>query len=85
MTNRYHLPVVVTTSDDLHREDVVDFVERVLANLEETDEIYRTYVEGGNIEEGEAERLLNMLDTMSDDSLEDALDAIDHISKEDDE
>ena len=85
MTNRYHLPVVVTTSDELSRDEVADYVERVLANLEETDAIYRTYVEGSNIEEGEAERLLDMLETMDDGSLVDAIDAIEHISKEDDE
>lgn len=81
MTNRFHLPVVVTTSDDLRRDDVVDFVERVLANLEETDDIYRTYVEDSGIEEAEAERMLEMLGRIDDDNLGSAIDALEEITE----
>jgi maltooligosyltrehalose synthase len=76
------LPVVITTSDDFSREEAVEYVERILSNLEETDEVYRTYVEASGIDEGEAERMLDMLKAMDEDSLSDALDAIDHVTED---
>lgn len=83
MTNRYHLPVVVTTTDEFSREDAVEYVERILANLEETDDIHRTYVEGVGIEEAEAERMLEMLERVDDDSLGSAIDALEEITEDD--
>ena len=84
MTNRYHLPVVVTTTDEFSRAEAIDYVERILANLEETDDIHRTYVESTGIDEGEAKRLLDMLEIMDTDDVESALEAIETM-KEDDE
>jgi len=83
MTNRYHLPVVVTTTDEFSREDAVEYVERILANLEETDDIYRTYVEGAGIEEPEAERMLEMLERLNDEKLGSAIDALEEITEDD--
>lgn len=83
MTNRYHLPVVVTTTDEFSREDAVEYVERILANLEETDDIHRTYVEDSSIEEAEAERMLEMLERLNDEKLGSAIDALEEITEDD--
>lgn len=85
MTNRYHLPVVITTIDSFSKEEAREYVERILANLEETEAVYRTYVESDGIDEGESERLLDMLDRIDDEELRAALESIDELSEEDDE
>ena len=66
MTNRYHVPVVLTTTDEMTREEAIKHVEGVLPNLEEADSVYRTYVEDEGIDEGEAEHLLEMLSQIED-------------------
>lgn len=85
MTNRYHLPVVVTTSDNLTRTEAAEYVERILSNLEETDEIYRTYIEGGGIDDGDAERLMDMLNRVEDEDIDAALDALDVVTEDSEE
>lgn len=85
MTNRYHLPIVITTTDELNREKAIEYVERVLANLEETDDVYRTYVEDTSIDEGDAERLLDMLNRVDDDNIAAALDGIDLVTEDENE
>jgi len=82
MTNRYHLPVVITTKDEMSKEEAIDYVERILANLEETDDVYRTYVEQSSIDDGEAERLLDMLNRVDDENIAAALDGIDTITED---
>jgi len=82
MTNRYHLPVVVTTSDDMSIDEAAEYVERVLANLEETEDVYRTYIEDSGIEEGEAERMMEMLSLLGDDSIDAAIDALDEVTED---
>lgn len=85
MTNRYHLPVVITTTDEMSKEEAIAYVERILANLEETGDVYRTYVEQSSIDDGEAERLLDMLKRVDDGDIVDALDGIDAVTKDGDE
>ena len=82
MTNRYHLPVVLTTTDEMTREEAIEYVESVLSNLEETDSVYRTYVEAEGIDEGEAERLLEMLSRIEDGNIADATTAIDTLAED---
>jgi hypothetical protein len=80
MTNRYHLPVVVTTIDSFSREEAEDYVERILENLEETDAVHRTYVESSGMDEGEGNRLLDMLDNLDDEDLTAALESVEEIA-----
>lgn len=80
MTNRYHIPVVVTTTDELSREETVEYVERILLNVEDAENVYRTYVEDSSIDEGEAERLLEMLSRVGTEDLSGAVDAMDTIT-----
>lgn len=80
MTNRFHLPVVVTTDDDVTREQVTQYVEAMLSNLEETDEVYRTFVEDDGIETSETDRLLDMLDRLSDEDIASAIESVDEIT-----
>lgn len=82
MTNRYHLPVVITTVDEMSRAEAIDYVERVLSNLDDTDVVHRTYVEGGGIDEGEADRLLDMLSRVDDENIADAMDAIETLAED---
>jgi len=82
MTNRYHLPVVVTTVDDMTREETIEYVERILANLEEAEGVYRTYVEDSSIDDGEAKRLLEMLSRVDTEALSGAVDAMDELSED---
>lgn len=69
MTNRFHIPVVVTTSDDVTKEEVIQSVEAMLSNLEETDHMYRTFVEDESIETSEADRLFQLLERINDDDI----------------
>ena len=80
MTKRFHLPVVVTTDDDVTREQVTQYVEAMLSNLEETDEVYRTFVEDDGIETSETDRLLDMLDRLSDEDIASAIESVDEIT-----
>lgn len=80
MTNRYHLPVVITTTDSFTREEATEYVERILANLEETESVYRTYVESNGMDEGESERLLDMLDRVDDEQLIAALESVEELA-----
>jgi hypothetical protein len=80
MTNRYHLPLVVTTADELDRDETIEYVERILGNLEESEDVYRTYVEDSSIDEGEAERLLEMLSRVDTEDLSGAVEAMDTIA-----
>lgn len=82
MTNRYHLPVVVTTEDDMTREEAIDYVERVLANLEETESVYRTFVEDEGIDTNEAERLLEMMVRFDEEGLHAAMSAMEELEDE---
>jgi hypothetical protein len=82
MSNRYHLPVVVTTDDETPREEVTDYVERVLANLEETDFIYRTYVEQSELSDEDASRMIDMLKRVDDEDISDAIEAFDVVTEE---
>jgi hypothetical protein len=82
MTNRHHIPVVVTTDDETGHDEVVDYVERVVANLEETDFIFRTFVEDSSLDESEARRMMQMLDRVDEDSLAGAIDALDEVTED---
>ena len=67
---------------EMDHEEAIEYVESVLSNLEETDSVYRTYVEAEGIDEGEAERLLEMLSRIEDGNIADATTAIDTLAED---
>lgn len=84
MTNRYHLPVVITTTDSFTREQAREYVERTLSGLEETESVYRTYVESDGMDAGESERLFDMLDRVDDEQLIAALESVEELAEDSD-
>lgn len=85
MSNRYHIPVVITTTNEMERAEAIDYVESVVANLEETENVYRTFVEKNGFDEAEAEQLLDMLDSVETWEVGAAIEAIEHLSEETEE
>jgi hypothetical protein len=59
----------VTTKDDFSREETIDYVESILTNLEETEDVYRTYVEDNTIDEADAQRLLTNMDRLDEETI----------------
>lgn len=82
MTNRYHIPVVVTADDETSRDEVIEYVEAMLSNLEESDAVHRTYVENEGVGDAEAQRLLDMLARIEDGDVANATEAIDAIAED---
>lgn len=80
MTNRYHLPVVVTTDDETTKQEATQYVESVLANLEESDFIFRTYIESNGLDDADATRMLEMFDRIDEESLDAAVAALDEVT-----
>lgn len=85
MSNTYHIPVVITTEDKISRGDAVDYVSRILANLEEADSVHTTYVEDGGLDRGDVELLMKMLSRVDADAIENADAAIDSIASDSEE
>jgi len=83
MSNRYHIPVVITTTNDMEKAEAIDYVESVLENLEETESVYRTFVEKGGLDEAETERLLDMLESIETWEVGALLETIEHLSTDD--
>lgn len=82
MTNRYHLPVVITTTDDLTREEATEYVESMLSNLEGTENVYRTFVEDTGIDDTEADRLLEMMGELDRRTLQAAVGAMEELEED---
>jgi len=82
MANRYHIPVVITTDNDVSREEASDAIEQMVKDLEETDFVYRTYVEQMKIDQGDSERLLEMLFTARNQNIGLTEETISYISNE---
>jgi hypothetical protein len=76
MTKRYHIPTVITTTDDVTREEAAQYVRQMLSNLEQTDAIHRTYVESSGIEDAEGERLLDMIERADEENINAAIEAM---------
>lgn len=85
MTNRYHLPLVVTTVDDVDRDEAAEYVERLLSDLETAEAFHRAYIENTSIDDGEARRLLDMLERIDVANIESAADAIDTIASDEED
>lgn len=69
MVNRYHIDVIVSTSDDLSKSDVELFVDDVLLDVEYDPDVYRAYVAGDELSESEKDVLLESLFRLSDEEL----------------
>jgi len=67
----------------MEKAEAIDYVESVLENLEETESVYRTFVEKGGLDESETERLLDMLNDIDTDDIIAGIDAIEHLSTDD--
>jgi len=85
MSNRYHIPVVITTTNDMEKAEAIDYVESVVANLEETENVYRTFIEKNGLDEAEAEQLLDMLESIETWEVGASIEAIEHLSEETEE
>lgn len=81
MSNRYHIPVVITTTNDMEKAEAIDYVESVVANLEETEQVYRTFVEKNGLDEAEVEELLDMIESVETWEVGAAIEAIEHLSE----
>ncbi len=83
MTNRYHIPIVVTTADEMRRDELESLLEMILTDeVEQDPEVYRTFIEDTGIDTEDAERLFTMLDRVSDKKIATAVAALDEIRSE---
>lgn len=83
MTNRYHIPIVVTTADELSKRELESLLKMILdEGIEDDPEVYRAFIEDDSINSKDAERLFAMLDRVSDEKVATAVAALDEISAE---
>ena len=80
MVRRFHIPVVVTAHDDFTEEEIEGEVEALLAEMEDSEYVYRTYVENSEISEDDESVLLDMLDSVDDLEIISALNSIETIA-----
>jgi hypothetical protein len=80
MTQRFHIPVVVTGDDDLTREQAEVYVDAAVSDIIDGEVIYRTFVESHGMPEEDAERLFTVLEKTSPETLDSAIDSLDTIS-----
>lgn len=85
MTNRFHIPVVITAADSTDRTEITADLEALLLHMEEMDDVYRAYVEESVMDESQGEKLLEMLGEIEEDDLISALETIDTLQESDTE
>lgn len=82
MTNRYHIPLVVVTSDELTREEAENYVESLVRNSDEAGPILQAFVEDTDIESDEADRLIDMLTELDADEIDSAIDTAEEVTED---
>lgn len=85
MGSRYHISIVVTAEDGVSRDEVSTLVGSAVRGLEDAEDIHRAFVEGGGIDEAEAERLLEILSRVSTDDIVAASETMRALSESDEQ
>lgn len=76
MTERNRFSVIVETENGVGREQAEEYIERMFAKLEKSEVIERGYIETDEIDETDAEQLLDMMGNLTDEEIMNAVDAI---------
>lgn len=70
MSERHKLEITVIADSDIERAEVRDWVGRVISSLEQQNTVHRTFVNADLTTDEEARKLFQMLDDLSDEDIE---------------
>jgi len=82
MVNRHHIPVTITTTEEMGRDEVNFLLDELLIELEYDPEVYRAYVEGDKLSEDEKTVLLEKIFSVSSEELAGAVESVEPLTKE---